>query len=160
MAHLQQAITDFLTLKRIAVVGISRDGRQPGNLIYRKLRDAGYRVFAVNPRTDRIEGDTCYPDLASIPGGVEGAVITTAPAVTEELVHQCLDLGIHHIWLHRSFGTGSVSPAAVDFCRSQGMAVIAGGCPMMFCPPVDPVHRCMRWILDLTSRLPRDMSTP
>jgi hypothetical protein len=56
--------------------------------------------------------------------------------------------------IHRSFGQGSVSQAAVEHCREHGIAVIPGGCPMMFAEPVDWGHKCMRWLLGVTGGLP------
>lgn len=155
MTDLQEAVNEFLALKRIAVAGVSRDGKQPANMIYRKLRGAGYEVFPVNPNAEELEGDACYPDLTSVPEGVEGVVVATHPKVTEQVVHECAELGIRIVWIHRSFGVGSVSGAAVDFCREKGITVIPGGCPMMFCGPVDVAHRCMKWFLGVTGGLPK-----
>jgi predicted CoA-binding protein len=82
-------------------------------------------------------------------------VITTAPETAEELVQDCAEAGVSRVWLHRSFGQGSVSEKAVEFCRDHQMTVIAGGCPMMFCQPPDWGHRCMRWVLALSGGLPK-----
>ena len=61
---------EFLAGKRIAVTGVSRTPKTHGaNNVYKRLRERGYEVFAVNPNTDKVEGDRSYPDLASIPGG-------------------------------------------------------------------------------------------
>lgn len=150
-----KAIEDFLAQKRIAVAGVSRTGGEAGNLVYRKLRDAGYEVFAINPSTDRVEGDPCYPNLGAVPGEVDGVVIATHPQVTDQIVHECAQLGISRVWMHRSFGQGSVSDEAVDFCQQNDMKAIAGACPMMFCEPVDFGHKCMRWVLSLTGGLPK-----
>jgi hypothetical protein len=155
MSSYRQAVDDFLAPgRRIAVAGVSRQGDQPANLIYRKLRDAGYEVWAINPAADRIEDATCHPDLAAVPAKLDGVVAATPPAATEDLARQCRELGIPRLWMHRSFGTGSVSPAAVESASQDGLTVLAGGCPMMFVKPIDPAHRCMRWILDLTGGLP------
>ena len=151
----KKAVEDFLAQRRLAVTGVSRSGAEAANLIYRKLREAGYEVFAVNPNAAEVEGDRSYPDLKSIPGSVDGVVVATHPRVSEQIVKDCAELGIARVWMHRSFGAGSVSAAAVQFCRDKGITVIAGGCPMMFCKPVDVGHRCMRWILGLTGGLPR-----
>lgn len=149
-------IQDFLAQKKIAVAGVSRtDSNAPANLIYRKLRDAGYRVFAVNPRADSVEGDRCFHDLRSLPEPVDGVVLATPAGTAHALVQECHQQGISRVWMHRSLGEGSVSEEAVAFCREKNMAVIAGGCPMMFCPPVDFGHQCMRWLLRLTGNLPR-----
>ena len=155
MSTLQQAVDDFLSRKRIAVVGVSRDHAQAANLVYRNLRKANYDVFAVNPNAEEAEGDACYADLKSVPGGVEAAMIVTTPLVADDVVHECAELGIDRVWMHRSFGKGSVSPAAEAFCRERGIAVIAGGCPNMFLPGTDVGHKCMRWMLKLTGGLPK-----
>ncbi len=155
MRTLKEAVDDFLAQKRIAVAGVSRSGGGAANTVYRKLRIAGYQVFAVNPNADQVEGDTCYPDLKAIPGGVDAAVLATHPKVTDELARECAEAGISRVWIHRSFGEGSVSETAISVCRENNIDVIPGGCPMMFCAPVDLGHRCMRWILNLTGGLPK-----
>ena len=155
MTTLAEQVEDFLAQKRIAVAGVSRDRNQPANAIFRKLRDSGHEVFATNPKTQKAEGAACYPDLASIPGGVDAVMIATPPAAGEKIVRQCSELGISRVWMHRSFGAGSVSEAAVDYCREHGISVIPGGCPMMFDEPVDVAHKCMRWFLGVTGKLPK-----
>ena len=155
MSDLRHAVDDFLAQRRIAVAGVSRtESTAPANLIYRKLRDAGYMVTAVNPRAEEVEGDACASDLASIDGGVDGVVAATRPEDTEQLVKDCADLGITRVWMHRSFGQGSVSETAVQICHEHGIQVIAGACPMMFCQPVDFGHKCMRWLLKVTGGMP------
>jgi predicted CoA-binding protein len=156
MPSTSEAVKAFLAQKRIAVAGVSRNKNEAANIVYRKLRDSGYEVFPVNPNAETVEGDDCYPDLSSVPGGVDGVVIATRPAVTEQVVRECADLGVPRVWMHRSFGRGSVSEGAVDYCREKGIEVIAGGCPMMFCQPVDFPHKCMRWVLSVTGGMPEE----
>jgi CoA binding domain len=73
--RIKDAAIDFLDRKRVAVTGVSRHpGNHGSNVVYRRLRDRGYEVFAVNPNAGEVEGDTCYPDLASVPGGVDWVV--------------------------------------------------------------------------------------
>jgi predicted CoA-binding protein len=154
---LDTKVQDFLAQKRIAVAGVSRNkGDHPvGNLIYRRLKNTGHDVFAVNPHMQTFEGDRCYPDLQSIPGGVDGVVIITRPATTERIVRDCQEAGVRRVWMHQSLGKGtSVSPDAVDYCRRHDISVIPGACPMMFGPGVDIGHSCMRLILKLTGGLP------
>jgi predicted CoA-binding protein len=146
---------DFLAQKRIAVAGVSRTKEDAANLIYRKLRDTGHEVFPVNPNADVFEGNTCYPDVKAIPGGVDGVVIVTKPEIVEQIVHDCAEAGVRRVWMHNSFMGSSVSPAAVQFCKDHNITVIAGACPMMYCQPVDFGHKCMRWMLGAFGRLPR-----
>ena len=146
---------EFLSQKRIAVAGVSRDAASHGaNAIYQRLKARGYTVFAVNPSADTVEGDRAYADLRSIPGGVDGVVIGTAPERADAIVRECKELGITRVWMHRGPVPGSVSESAAQFCRENGMTVIAGGCPLMFGPTSDVAHKCMRWFLQLSGTVP------
>jgi uncharacterized protein len=150
-------VQDFLAQKRIAVVGVSRNHNHhpAGNLIYRRLKNTGHDVFAVNPNLQTFEGDRCYPDLQSIPGGLDGVVAITRPEITERIVRDCSAAGVRRVWMHQSMAKGSsVSPAAVEYCRQHDISVIAGACPMMFGPGVDFGHMCQRWMMQLTKGLP------
>jgi len=154
---MKEAAADFLAQKRIAVAGVSRSsgGEHGGNVVYKRLRERGYEVFAVNPNADEVEGDPCYHDLGSIPGGVDGVVIATHPDQAEAVIGECVELGIQRVWMHRSFGAGSVSASAVEQGRNHGLTVIAGGCPLMFAPASDFGHSTMRWMLNLAGRIPK-----
>ncbi len=151
MAKIDALVRDFLAQKRIAVVGVS-DQRDTGcNLAYRKFREAGYPVSAVNPRLATFEGAPCYPDLKSIPEQPDAVFILASPKVTEQIVQQCVDLGIKHVWMHCMMGTKpgaaasmtSVSQSAVQMCQANGIAVIPGACPNQFLKP-DFGHAMMR----------------
>ena len=155
---LDMKVNDFLAQKRIAVAGVSRDNsRHPSaNLIYRRLKTTGHEVFPVNPHLPTFDGDRCYPDLQSIPGGVDGVVIVTRPEITERIVRDCSVAGVSRVWMHQSLARGSsVSQHAVEYCRQRDITVIAGACPMMYGPGADFGHTCMRWILGLTGGLPK-----
>jgi predicted CoA-binding protein len=145
MTTIDQATTEFLANKRIAVTGVSRTPKNHGsNTVYQRLRQRGYEVFAVNPNAQNVEGDPCYPNLTSIPGGVDAVVIGTRPSIAETTMRECADLGVKHVWMHRGPGAGSVSPAATAYGRAQGITVIDGGCPCMFGDTSDFGHRVMR----------------
>jgi uncharacterized protein len=145
--NINEAASTFLANKRVAVTGVSRTPENHGsNAIYRRLRERGYQVFAVNPNAQRVEGDKSYPDLKSIPEGVEAVVIATRPEIAEHTMRECAELGIKHVWMHRGIGPGSVSAAATDYGRQQGITVIDGGCPLMFGPTADFGHKVIRFI--------------
>ena len=155
MNRLSQKIEDFLAQKYIAVAGVSRNAKgEAANAIYHKLKQTGYIVYPLNPRTDTIESDLCYPNLKAISEPVDAVVIVTKPEISEQIVRECAETGVSRVWLHRSFGEGSVSQTTVNFCKENNISIIAGGCPMMFCQPVDFPHKCMRWILQLSGKLP------
>jgi predicted CoA-binding protein len=154
---LREAAEEFLAQPRLAVAGVSRDTKQPANLIYRRLRAAGHHVFAINPNADEVEGDRCYPDVASIPDRLDGIVIATTPAVAERVVDDCVRAGVPRVWLHRGLGPGSMSDRAVAVCRENDISVIPGGCPNMFGASADPAHRGLCVLLQLTGKIPRSV---
>jgi uncharacterized protein len=156
MARIRDAAAEFLSHRRVAVTGVSRTpGSHGSNAVYKRLRDRGYEVFAVNPNAERVEGDRAYRDLASIPGGVEAVVIGTRPELADETMRECAELGIEHVWMHRGPGGGSVSATAAAFGREHGLSVIDGGCPCMFGPTADFGHKAMRFGLTLSGNVPR-----
>jgi predicted CoA-binding protein len=158
MPKINEAASEFLASRRVAVTGVSRRQKDHGsNVVYRRLRDRGYEVFAVNPNAEEVEGDRSYRDLRSIPGGVDAVVIATRPEIAEDTMRECAELGIRHVWMHRGPGAGSVSEAAADYGRQRGIAVIPGGCPCMFGPTADLGHRAMRVVFTLTGNVPREV---
>jgi predicted CoA-binding protein len=159
MASMQEVTKEFLALKCIAVVGVSRTQNKAANLIYRKLRSEGYKVFAVNPNAATVEGDISYPNLKAVPNKPDGVVIVTKPEITNQVVQECAELGISRIWMHKGVDskTTSVSANAVNFCREHDITVIPGGCPMMYISNADIGHRFMRWIQNLNGSLPKQV---
>lgn len=140
MATIDNLVQDFLAQKVIAVVGVS-DKRETGaNRNYKTFKGHGYRVYAVNPRISAFDGAPCYPDLKSIPEKPDAVFMLTSPRVTDQIVQECVDLGIKHVWMHCMMGTRpglaanstSVSQSAVKVCKANGISVIPGSCPAQF----------------------------
>ena len=151
MAKVDELVKAFLEQKKIAVVGVS-DKRETGcNMAYQKFKENGYQVYAVNPRISIYDGDACYADLKSIPAKPDAVFILANPKVTEEIVVQCVALGIKHVWMHCMMGVKpnlaagltSVSQSAVELCQANGIAVIPGSCPNQFLQP-DFAHAMMK----------------
>jgi uncharacterized protein len=155
MSSFNQMANDFLAQKTLAVVGVSREKGAAANAIYTTLRDKGYQVYPVNPQAEIIEGDRCYPNLKALPAKPDGVFMMTRPEVSQEVVQECIDLGIGRVWMHENAFAGeansSVSAEAVKQCQAHNVEVIAGGCPMMF---LEFGHKCMRWMLRVMGKLP------
>ncbi len=156
MNKLDSLVQDFLAQKKIAVVGVS-DKRETGcNTSYQNFKKNGYQVYAVNPRISTYDGKPCYPDLKSIPEKVDAVFILASPKVTEQIVQQCVELGVKHVWMHCMMGTKpglaagmtSVSQSAVEMCKANGIAVIPGSCPNQFLKG-DFGHAMMRGMFGL-----------
>ena len=154
MTSVPAAVAAFLAGKPIVVAGVSRSGNAPANAIFRRLRDTGHEPIPVNPKVGEIEGRTCYLNIESVPGTIHGVMVVTHPNVSVQVARAAIERGVKHIWFHRSFGQGSVSAEAVDICRASGVEPIVGGCPLMYCSPVDPGHRLFRWWLRRQHRVP------
>ena len=158
MASIKEAASEFLANERVAITGVSRNPQNHGsNIVYQRLKQRGYEVFAVNPNAEEVEGDPCHRDLGSIPGGVDAVVIGTRPETAEATMRECAQLGIKHVWMHRSVGTGSVSEAATEYGRDHGITVIDGGCPLMFDPTADLGHKVMCFLFSMTGKVPKQV---
>ena len=155
MPTLKESAEEFLQLKSIAVSGVSSTKKDAANYIYDKLKKSGYQVYAINPNATEIDGDPCYANLASVDAPIDGVVIVTNPNVTMSVVRECAALGIRHAWIHKSVDNGSYNEEAAQFCRENGIDLIPAGCPMMFCKPVDFGHKCIKWFLHVSGKLPR-----
>ena len=156
MKKLNNLVQSFLAQKKVAIVAVSNKRDTGCNLAYRKFKENGYQVYAVNPHITIYDNDVCYPDLRSIPGKVDAVFVLASPKVTEQIVQQCVDLDIKHVWMHCMMGTkpglaagmSSVSQPAVELCRAHGIEVIPGSCPNQFLKP-DFGHKMMRGMWSL-----------
>ena len=72
----------------VALIGASLRPGSVGATVWRNLRDGGFAGprWAVNPKHQQLEGEPCYPDVASLPATPELAVIATPPATVPGLI--------------------------------------------------------------------------
>ena len=124
----EKLIKEFLDKKNVfAVIGASRDPEKYGFQVYKDLKTAGYKVYAVNPNADEILSDRCYPDLKDLPIKPDVVDVVVPPKVTEKVVEACKELGITRVWMQ----PGSESETAINFCVKNGIDVIHGICVMV-----------------------------
>jgi uncharacterized protein len=150
-----EIIEEFLSQKRFAMAGISRD---PANLsvkLFEEFCRRGYDVVPVNPNAADVQGKRCFARVQDIRPPVEAALLMTAPEVTETVVHDCAEAGIRRVWMYRGTGQGSVSSKAMAFCQERGIEVVPGECPFMFLPDTAGFHRFHGFIRKITGRYPR-----
>ena len=143
-------IREFLSERRLALVGISRSGRKFGNSIFKDLNGKGYSIYPVHPEASTIQGKACYPGIADLPDKVGGVILVIPPAETEKVVRDVVKAGIPRVWMQQ----GSESEEAVRYCEANGVQVISGECVMMFAEPAAFPHRLHRWIRGLFGKLP------
>jgi predicted CoA-binding protein len=137
----REQITQFLTHKRFAAVGVSRNPQDFTRKLVQEFQRRGYDVVPVNPGVTDLDGTKCYPDVQAIDPPVSAALLLTSPTITERVVEECIAAGIAQLWMYRAVGHGAVSPSAVEACRRHGINVIAGECPFMFFPETGFPHR-------------------
>lgn len=151
MINSRKTIDEFMALKSIAIVGVSRNKDKFGNAIYRDLKAKGYKVMAVNPKLDMAEGDRCYAGLGALPEKAEGVVIVIPPAETVVVIEEAARLGIKYIWLQQ----GANSPEGEAKCQELGLNVVSGECIFMFLEPVQSIHGFHRFIWKLFGKYPK-----
>jgi len=149
------AVRDFLAQKRIALVGMSHNRRDFSAVLFRELSSRGYDMVPVNPNLRETQGWHCFARVQDIVPPVDAALLITSPAVTDSVIRDCAEAGIHRVWMYRAGGTGAVSPEAVQFCREHNIEVVPGECPYMFLPGVGPIHWIHGCIRRLTGRFPK-----
>jgi len=148
------AIQDFLAQKRIAVVGVSHNPKDFSRALLRSMRQHGYDAVAVNPTLNAADGAPCYARLAEVAPPVDGVLLMTSPAITDQVVQECARLHIPRVWMFRAGGKGAVSPQAVEFCEEHGIAVVAGECPYMFLSGENWFHRLHGFIKKISGAYP------
>ncbi|HEX7473350.1 MAG TPA: CoA-binding protein [Candidatus Limnocylindrales bacterium] len=155
----KQQVDDFLALKRLAVVGVSRDPKHFSYVLWQELRQRRYEAIPVNPNTSELDGQRCYARVQDIQPPAEGVLVMTPASVTAQIVQDCVEAGIGHVWMHRGAGggPGAVDPAAVALCREHGIELVAGQCPYMFLPGTPVFHGVHGFFRKLTGAYPKDV---
>ncbi len=147
----RKEVEEFLGRRHLAVVGVSRSGKDFSNAAYRELKQKGYRLVPVNPHADSLEGERCFHRLNEIPDKPEGALVVTNSSQTESVVREAAEAGIRHLWIQQ----GCQSAGALELARRNGLSVVSGECILMFAEPVASFHRLHRWVWKLLGKLPK-----
>jgi predicted CoA-binding protein len=144
----KETIEDFTNQSTLAIVGVSRKGQGFGNMAMRELKTKGYTLYPVHPAAETLEGERCYPNLASLPEKVGGVLVVVPPAETEKVVKEAHAAGIPRVWMQQ----GAESPEAIQYCEQNGMRVVHGKCIMMHTQP-QSIHKFHRWVTNLFGKL-------
>jgi uncharacterized protein len=151
----KKQIDDFLALKRIAFVGVSHNPKEFSYVLWQELRQRRVDAVPVNPNVAALDGQACYKRVQDIVPPVEGVLIMTNSRSTEQIVRDCADAGVKHVWMYKGMAPGAVNKAATAFAEANGIDVVEGFCPYMFLPGTPAFHAPHRWIKKLTGSFPR-----
>lgn len=124
-------IDEFITSKKIAVAGVSRDPKKFGHVLYCTLKDKGYEVFPVNPNADTIEGCACYHRMEDLPGDVENLLVATAQKDTDLVLKEAIDRGFKNIWIQ----SGSETSESLRMAAESHINLVFGCCILMYAEP-------------------------
>ncbi len=116
-------IPEILALEVFAVVGASRDPAKYGHRVYVTLKQSGYRVYAVNPSADTVDGDPAYPMLVNLPETPQCIVSVVPPDVTAQAARDAGRLGVGYMWMQ----PGSESTEAVNTAHAASLRTVYGG---------------------------------
>lgn len=152
-----QQVDDFLAMKRLAVVGVSRDPKHFSYVLWQELRQRRYEAIPVNPNATELDGQRCYARVQDIQPPVQGALVMTPPSATEQVVRDCIEAGIGRVWMHKGAGggPGAVDPAAVPLAQEHGIELVVGQCPYMFLPGTPFFHGVHGAFRKLTGAYPK-----
>jgi len=150
MSVTEADIREFLSLRSLAIAGVSRGGKKLGNAIYRSFKTQGYKMFVLHQEAESLEGERCYASLALLPEKVEGLILSIPPVQAERVLADAFAAGVRHVWLQR----GSESYSILRFCEKNDIKAIHGYCPLMFVEPVDSIHAFHRWLSRLFGSYP------
>ena len=122
---------DVPTIRRIltennvlAVVGLSANESRPSFFAAKYMQDHGYKIIPVNPRYDEILGNTCYPDLKSIPEPVDIVDVFQRPDRVMPLAESAVAIKAKVLWMQ----LGVVNQEAEQVARTGGLEVIMNRC--------------------------------
>ncbi|MEM0376061.1 MAG: CoA-binding protein [Nitrososphaerota archaeon] len=121
-----EEIRRILSMKRIAVVGMSRDPAKPAHYVPKYLLEHGYEIVPVNPTAEEILGLKVYKSLKEVPGPVDIVDVFRPSEAVPEVVKEAVELRPKVIWLQE----GIYHPDAVGLARSRGITIVWNRCMM------------------------------
>jgi uncharacterized protein len=142
-------IQDFISSQRIALAGASRSPNKFGNAAYKELKGRGYEVFLIHPEAKEIDGAPCYPNLAALPGKVDGMLISVPPTQSEQILREAAAAGVRNVWLQ----AGAESAELLALGQELGLNVVSGKCILMYALPVRSFHWWHRAFCRVTGQL-------
>lgn len=122
-----EAIASALSFKNWAVVGATPNKQKYGYMVYKKLKEKGYNVFAINPLYDEIEDDKVYKTLLDLNQRIDCVSMVVAPKRGKSYIEQAAQIGVKYVW----FQPGAESDELVEMCKINNMVPIYNACVLV-----------------------------
>ena len=142
-------VGDFLSSRKMAVAGVSRNPKKFGYIAFKELHDRGFELYPVNPEAGEILGVKCYASVADLPEGINHLVSMVPKEQTFETVRQALDKGIGNIWIQQM----SESQEAINLALEKQAGLVVKSCILMYAKPVKGPHAFHRGLMWMFGRL-------
>ena len=151
MKATKASIDAFLSSRKVAIAGVSRDPKKFGHQVFKQMQEKGFEVYPINPGTDYIDSTPCFRSVAALPVNVHSLVILTAKKHTRDVVAEAIAKGIDSIWIQQMSDT----PEAIELTRSHPVNLITKECILMHTDPVTGFHKFHRNIKRLFGLYPK-----
>ena len=151
----RKTIDDFFAIKRMAMIGVSRDKNSYSRRLMADMQAKGYEVLAVNPNTESVDGQKCYKSVADISPLPEAAIMLLPPDKTEAAMAECAKAGVKKVWMHNHIMAGVQNTRAIYEAEKGGISLITGFCPFMFLPGTAFFHKMHGAVIKLFGQYPK-----
>ena len=126
-ADIRTRIERAVDIRDWAIVGASDDPRKFGGRIYRDMKAAGYRVYAVNPNVETVDGDPAYASVKDLPAEVQVVDVVVPHWIGTRVARETAEAGIKLFWLQ----PGAESTDLIAEAEALGLDVIHTACAMV-----------------------------
>jgi predicted CoA-binding protein len=145
------SIQEFITGKRIAIVGASRTNSKNkfGNMAATELKRRGYEVYLVHPQAASINGEAAYPSLSALTGRVDGVLVSVSATRGADVLREAAAVGIRNVWVQQ----GGESPELIKLGEELKLNLVTSKCILMYAQPVRGPHKFHRFFARLAGQL-------
>jgi uncharacterized protein len=147
----KQLIDNFYKEKKIAIAGVSRNPKKFGYQVFNELVKKGYEILPINPKASSINDISCYPEIDSLPAGVESLLILTPKDQTDDILRKAINKGIKNIWVQQMSETSDTLKIAEEYQKE----IIHHKCIFMFAEPVHSIHKFHRTMVKIFGGMPK-----
>jgi uncharacterized protein len=134
-----QQVADFLRQRRLAILGLSRDGRSYSRGLYKELVQRGYDIVPVNPHMQELDGRICYAKLEDVRPAPAAVMMVLPREAYSEALRDCARAGVTRVWI--PLGKGPLTHEDRQIVEQAGITLILGLCPHMFLDHTQFIHR-------------------
>lgn len=128
--HSDSEIREILSMKNVAVVGMSKNPEKDAHQIPKYLMNSGYNVIPVNPTADEILGKKCYKNLREIPSNIDIVDVFRPSEDVPPIVKDAIAKGVKVVWMQLGISNEEATKEATKEASEKGIKVVYNRCMM------------------------------